>query len=124
VKGGTLNVVVTVYPWKSNNSLLSDIEFLRVINTVIEDIKRQYCIPIYNLDTLNEIEDSQIQFVINDQLFLETLLMEIRGKTISYSSHRAKLRRTQESILISKIEILEQSLTEENKDLLITLKMN
>ena len=89
---------------------------------MIDDIKRQYCIPIYNSDTLNEIEDSQIQFVINDQLFLETLLMEIRGKTISYSSHRAKLRRTQESILISKIEILEQSLTEENKDLLITLK--
>jgi len=29
-------------------------------------------------------------FTINDQLFLEVLLMEIRGKTISYSSYLKK----------------------------------
>ena len=40
--------------------------------------------------TLSEIDDLVIHFTINDQLFLETLLTEIRGKTISYASYREK----------------------------------
>jgi hypothetical protein len=31
-----------------------------------------------------------IHFTINDQLFVETLLTEIRGKSISYASYRKK----------------------------------
>jgi hypothetical protein len=34
--------------------------------------------------TLSEIDDLVIHFTINDQLFPETLLTEIRGKTISF----------------------------------------
>ena len=37
------------------------------------------------------IPKSELQFVTNDQLFLETLLMKIRGKTISYSSYKKNL---------------------------------
>jgi len=40
--------------------------------------------------TLSEIDDLVIHFTLNDQLFLETLLTEIRGKTISYASYREK----------------------------------
>ena len=40
--------------------------------------------------TLSEIDDLVIHFTLNDQLFLETLLTEIRGKTISYTSYRKK----------------------------------
>ena len=32
------------------------------------------------------LSKNEIQFIINNQLFPETLLMEIRGKTISYSA--------------------------------------
>lgn len=39
-----------------------------------------------------DITDSEIQFTINDQYFLETLLMEIRSKTISYASYSKKAK--------------------------------
>ena len=35
---------------------------------------------------VNDISDNDIVFTINDQLFLETLLMTIRGDTIKYNS--------------------------------------
>ena len=39
--------------------------------------------PVYNCDKIDDIFDEIIEFQINDQLFFEVLLMEIRGKTIS-----------------------------------------
>ena len=62
--------------WKHNKSLLSDINYLKTMNDKINDVKKQYAEPIYNLENLHEIPNDQIQFTINDQLFLETLLME------------------------------------------------
>ena len=70
--------------WKHKNSLLSDINYLKTINDKINDVKKQYTVPIYNLENLHEIPNDQIQFTINDQLFLETLLMELRGKSINH----------------------------------------
>ena len=34
----------------------------------------------YDIDNLNRIHNSEIQFTINDELFLETLLMQTRSK--------------------------------------------
>ena len=76
--------------WKHNNSLLRDLEYLQTIRSKILDIKTKYSLPIYNLENLEYIPNDEIQFLINDQLFLETLLMEIRGKSISYSSYKKK----------------------------------
>lgn len=76
--------------WKFNNSLLHDADYLNTINNCIDTVKKQYCIPVYDIENLNNIQDYDLQFVINDQLFLETLLIEIRGKTISYSSYKKK----------------------------------
>ena len=59
---------------------------------------------MYNIDQLTEINDDNLQFTINDQLFLDTLMMELRGKTISYSSHKAKTKRSEENRLIDKIK--------------------
>ena len=57
----------------------------------IDEVKKQYALPVYNIDQINNIPDDQIQFVINDQIFLgETLLMELRGKSISFSSYKKK----------------------------------
>ena len=39
---------------------------------------------------LHQFEDLGIHFTINDQLFLEKLLTEIRGKTIAYASYQKK----------------------------------
>lgn len=42
---------------------------------------------VYKKESILDITDSEIQLTINDQHFLETLLMEIRSKTISYASY-------------------------------------
>lgn len=76
--------------WKHNNSLLTDMEYLKIINAKILDVKKQYCLPVYNLDNIDEIPDNELQLVISDQLFLETLLMELRGKSISYATYKKK----------------------------------
>ena len=46
--------------------------------------------------------------MIDDQLFLETLLMEIRGKTISYSSYKKKVQNRNEDLLRNTIQQMEE----------------
>ena len=108
--------------WKFNNSLLKDIDFLNMINKKIHDIKVQYASPVYKTENIENIPDDIIQFTINDQLFLETLLMEIRGKTISYSSYKKKERDKREREIINKINILEENPTLENINSIDILK--
>ena len=67
-------------------------EYLDIINKHIKEIKRQYAIPIYNLEEIENIPDQEIQVTINDQLFLDVLLMELRDKAFSYSSYKHKER--------------------------------
>ena len=50
-------------------------------------------LPVYNADFFKDnLNNDQLQFTVSHQLFLEVLLMEIRGKTISYSSYKKKER--------------------------------
>ena len=72
-------------------------------------VKENYALPIYSKDYVTTISDHEIQFTINDQLFLETLLMEIRGKTISFSSFTKKRNNEKEKNLISEINTLEEN---------------
>ena len=76
---------------------MSDREYVNVVKSVISQVKEQY-----------RIEDEN-ECVIDDQLFLEVLLMEIRGKTISYSSYIKKKRNNKESDLIADINNLERN---------------
>ena len=48
--------------------------------------------PVYNFDDINSIPAKDIQFTINNHLFLDVLLMEFRGTAISWSSHKNKLK--------------------------------
>lgn len=76
--------------WKFNNALLKEPQYIEMINNHIKENKRQYTVPIYVQRIINEIPDSEIQFMVNDQSFLETLLIEIRAKTISFGSYVKK----------------------------------
>jgi hypothetical protein len=76
--------------WKFNNSLLRDKQYIEEIKRLINDIKKQYAVPVYNFDNFHELINKNIDFIINDQLFFETLLMEIRGKSIAYSLYKKK----------------------------------
>ena len=104
--------------WKFNNSLLSDKEYIKIIKDIINNIITQYAILIYNPQTINRIPKEETQFIINDGLFLETLLMEIRGKTISYPAFKKKKTNEKENILCEKIKELEESENEANIELL------
>lgn len=46
--------------------------------------------PVYNLLNVDCIPIDKIQLKINDQLFLDTLLMKSQGKTISSASFKKK----------------------------------
>ena len=75
--------------WKFNNSLLRDRAYVAEIKSIIDRVKEQYALNNENLP-IGEISNSDLSFTINEQLFFEVLLMEIRGKTISYSSFLKK----------------------------------
>ena len=47
-------------------------------------------------------------FTISDQLFFETLLMKIRGKTIAYSSFKKRKEREVENKFMKTIDNLEK----------------
>ena len=101
--------------WKFNNSLLKDKSYIKAIKELIEHIKHQYAVILYEPEELKTISAKDVQFSISDQLFFETLLMEIRGKTISYASFKKKTDRENEKILNEKLKSFEQisSITEE-----------
>ncbi len=76
--------------WKFNNSLLCDKDYVDLINDTIWKVIEQYAVIPYNFSNLRNLHPNDIQFNINDQLFFEMLLMEIRSKTISYSAWKKK----------------------------------
>ena len=101
--------------WKLNNSLLHDKTYIDLINDTILEIKKQYAVPIYNTENIKNINDEELQFTINDQLFFEVLLLEIRGKTIAYASYKKKQNEKEEKELQLNISQMENkaNLTQE-----------
>ena len=98
--------------WKFNSSLLKEPECVKEIKETIMRTKMQYMVPVYNIEQLENIPDSELQLTITDQLFLDVLLMEIRNSVIGYSVRKKKTDNDKE-ILLEK-EILELE-TKQNK---------
>ena len=98
--------------WKFNNSLLYDIDYINTIKQKIQEVKKQYCALVYNMENIDKIDNTDIHFRINCQLLLETLLMEIRGKTVSYSSFKKKQDEKRETNLQNEITQLEERVDE------------
>ena len=72
-------------------------------------VETQYPIPVYNVEYLDSIPDSDIKFTITDNIFLEILLLKLRGESIMFASKITKERQTKEVLLIAEIEQLEKS---------------
>ena len=102
--------------WKFNNSLLKDNDYIKVVKKCIFDVREQNAVPVYNTQYIED--ESDLQFTISDQLFLDVLLMEIRGKTISYSSYKKKQNILQEEKLQVEIKALEQDFNIDMLDIL------
>ena len=95
--------------WKFNNSLLKDKKFVEETKQVIDEVKRIYAA---NIEPGENIPNQDIIFNINDQLFLETLFMMIRGNTTKYSSIRKKNNLKEENTLENDISKLESEINE------------
>ena len=94
--------------WKFNNSLLKDKEYVTHIKTLINEVIQQYSCNIQNSrESLENVQKEIIKFNINDKLFFETLLIEIRGKTIWYSSYKKKQEDKRQETLTAQITSLE-----------------
>ena len=76
--------------WKFNNSLLTDKEYVESIKKKIVEVKAQYACPVYKFENIESVENTLLCFTISDQLLLDILLTEIRGKTISYSTYKKR----------------------------------
>ena len=66
--------------WKFNNSLLIDIDYVNIVKEKIIDVKKQYSALVYDMNHIGDIENDNVHLTINKQLFLEILLMGLRGK--------------------------------------------
>jgi exonuclease III len=92
--------------WKFNTSLLKDPEYVTKINALIDQ----------------EIEENKGN---NKGLIWDTIKMKIRGLTISFSSHKAKITRAFEKEITDRLTTIEDEITskptDDNKQELITL---
>lgn len=101
--------------WKLNTNLLTNKNYLDLVHQIIQDLKLQYALPIYNLDNLNSIPEKDLQFTINDNIFLECLFMKIRGESIKFATQLKKNLTIEEDNLKREIEKLEGELLVDNK---------
>ena len=100
--------------WKFNNTLLKDKKYIEEIKNIIKEVKSTYVINEGNVD-VETLSDCDIKFHINDQLFIETLLMSIRGNTIKCSSIKKKERKTSAVIANRLKTVLDKLISEEQK---------
>ena len=79
-------------------------------------------LPVYDINQVVTIPFKEIQFTINDQLFLEIWLMELRGKSISYASYKNEQIHNREKELIYNIGEIEECINTNNMEQLETMK--
>jgi len=72
--------------WRFNNSLLRDRIYVEEMKQCIKNTVEQY--RLKNED--NHIPNEEAAFSVNDQLLFEVIKLEIRGKTIAYSSAKKR----------------------------------
>ena len=61
-------------------------DYMDGVRRVINDNITRYCATPYDPISVVNVDRRVISFTIDDQLFFECLLMDIRGYTIRYSS--------------------------------------
>ena len=92
----------------------------------------RYAVPVYTLEFLKNNGPNNIHLFIDDNLFLETLLIRLREETIKFASLLKKTKMNREERLKEEINDLEKSnnifavinLLQDKKDELETLREN
>ena len=97
--------------------MLKDKFYIDEVKKVILDVKKQYACTT-DPDNICNVPNEELKLTISDQLFFEMLLLEIRGKTISYASFKKKMERGKEEMLLKEINTLQKNVTDDNVKLL------
>ena len=105
--------------WKFNNNHLKNPKYLDRINHVITEEIEKYAILVYSFDFLRN-SFGGIEMTIDDDSFLEVILLRILGESIKFASYERKKQMYQENSLIKDIETLEsnENLQASNAELL------
>ena len=100
--------------YKYNNALNTDFEFVQKATDTIRKTCKQYSECNYNSEFLDSATPEQLQtlkFTINPQLFLETLLLQIRGTAIEYSAIKKRQKNEALNLALHRLEMAEKNLT-------------
>jgi hypothetical protein len=89
--------------WKFNNSLLYDGHYVNMVKRTISDVIEQYKSPLDRNNT--EGQNS----MLDDQLLMEMIKLEIRGRSIAFSCKKQREVRNKEHELEDKILELEKA---------------
>ena len=100
--------------WKLNNDLLNHSELIDMLKNEIKLVKETYALPIYNPETIHLIDEYNLELMVSDSLFLNTLLCQLRGLIISYSKKVARESREEEKTLMINIDKSTQLLDNTN----------
>ena len=85
--------------WKFNNNLLKNKDFIKMIKDEICLVKQTYALPVYNPEVILTMDEQQLELIISDSLFLDTMLCQLRGSIISFSKRIARETRKEEKSL-------------------------
>ena len=99
--------------FKFNVSLLKDSAYVSRVKQTIERTVLQYSLPVYSTDFMAN-HGGEVEFTINDSLFWEVLVLNIRTETIAYSIRRKGQTRKEEELLVKQIARLDADLSENN----------
>ena len=93
--------------WKFNTTLLKDEGYLKLVRETIRNEKLKYVVPLYNLDNFDKLLDKDLCLTIGEDIFLEMLLLQIRGETIKFAANKKKNQNIAEKRLMTEIAQLE-----------------
>jgi exonuclease III len=108
--------------WKFNNSLLNEVEFVKMVKKKIVEIKTQYAASPYNADNVINCPNSEIQFTVNDQLFWETILVMLRGDIMHFASKKKRNEKAEEFNLNKQILEIEEEIKQDPTQYIINVE--
>ena len=114
--------------FKFNNSLLHDQDYVNLVKQTVKNVTRQYSTVNYTdefWETLPTFNIDNMDININDQLFFEVLMMEIRGVTIQYSARKKRNKTENLRLLLHDLEKkeLELNLSPNNNNILLDIDL-
>ena len=72
--------------WKLNCDLLSNSDYVDLINNTIKEVKFEYTVPVYSMEFIDNASDLDKEFIIEEDLLLEMIMFKIREKSIKRKS--------------------------------------